>query len=958
MKITLLSFYNRFEEYATKYSLGIMRIAAYLKKQQDYDIQIIPVNSEEPISSDLIDHIATNGTDILGIPNYLWTKQIAQSISSALKQKNPSILRIIGGPETPFTDFSQWQNDEIFILGEGEKAWAEIAKRRETDPFFDAAQVNTLNCDNVFSKIHSEFDRKYIYNMPEISQGLPLFSDAVNKTKTDTSPECFAWYETSRGCLYNCGYCGHKTRKKLGYIDIDQIRQELNGIHDAGIQRLFIVDPILGGDAENGKEVLKLCHEIIPQTKLILYLRPELLDDEYIELLTKTNLEEARLGIQTLNPNVPRWIRSNNIDIIQNQLSKLFDKQINWRAELIAGLPGDNFKGLKDTVRDVINKFQPTVLAIYHLTAIKGTRLYKSVDGTEKDFWLKINDKSQAKEACSYSEQEFLQMAQYATALTVLYNLMKQHNTQKSITYEQLHKLFERYFALMDKEKLADFDSNYARTFWIQKFPELSNKQLTIIRHGISIGNKRKIIQGTSEDYGLSSEGKKQIKDICQTIPDVSGIITSPMKRTIESAQIIQSKLSVPLITDARLIEMDPGILSGHTHEECYRQYPEYYQIWIKRKDLDGIPKAETGRKLQARAVSFLMDYYHQDIFSDLLVTHAGFMRCLINTIAGRDRTTPVCIENGIPQTFYNPLQNLIIETRPRAMASEVYIVTTADDKYVVKMKKRHLQQQDYREQNLLQKLESQIDNVPQIINLSNSANGCTKVLNYLSGKHLYGQLSKLQEQALTQQVCKISRILEGLDTDGFPTVDLSQNLLSCFVKAQTPYVKQFASEIIEDTTSMNKLATSPVQLVHSDLNRDNILFEQKDNKWSAKIIDWEGIAVLPKDYQMASYLASTLLLEGESMENCMQIARQNNPFSDQKYMTFLMKIRIFEGLYFFAENKNIYTQSNFSVSQEILNKYYEASKKITLFEKSQNANDNYLSLNMLHDLKLSRNGK
>lgn len=36
------------------------------------------------------------------------------------------------------------------------------------------------------------------------------------------------------------------------------------------------------------------------------------------------------------------------------------------------------------------------------------------------------------------------------------------------------------------------------------------------------------------------------------------------------------------------------------------------------------------------------------------------------------------------------------------------------------------------------------------------------------------------------------------------------------------------------------------------------------------------------------------------------------------------------------AENKNIYTQNNLSVSKEILQKYYEASKKIALFEKSQ----------------------
>ena len=73
-----------------------------------------------------------------------------------------------------------------------------------------------------------------------------------------------------------------------------------------GIKRLFVVDPIIGGTKENGKKVLRMCNEQIPDTKLIAYLRPEMLDDEYVDILSKCNLEEMRFGIQTLNPQVPR----------------------------------------------------------------------------------------------------------------------------------------------------------------------------------------------------------------------------------------------------------------------------------------------------------------------------------------------------------------------------------------------------------------------------------------------------------------------------------------------------------------------------------------------------------------------------------------------------------------------------------------------------------------------------
>lgn len=942
MKITLLSFYNRFEEYSTKYSLGIMKIASYIKsKNNDVELSIMPINLDAPYSQDIASKITSNNTDILGIPNYIWTKDFAQKISLDIRKTDPSILRVVGGPETPFINFSDWNDDEIFILGEGERAWDKICKARQSDSGFGANQINILGCDNVFSKAYPEFDKKYLFSASEIVQGIPLFSNELENSKYDKSKEDFAWYETSRGCLYNCGYCGHKTRKKLGFVDLDQITAEFEGMKKAGIKRLFIVDPILGGTKEQGKEILKLCHKIIPQTKLIIYLRPELLDNEYIELLTQTNLEEARLGIQTLNSKVPSWIRSNNIDKIQEELLKLFQKNVNWKAELIVGLPGDNFSGLKQTINDVVTKFQPTVLAAYHLTAIKGTRLYDLVDGTNKDLWLDVNEKSQAERSYSYSEKEFKKMAQYATLFTNLYNIYKEKYPNKIIPFLKIDRKINFFLLEANTEKLQSFDDTYAKSFLYSKLPELNQKILTIIRHGQSIGNVKRIIQGRANDFSLSDEGKQQIRNISDKLPEFSQIISSPLQRAKETASIIQQKHQKTLIIDDRLVEMNPGILGGRTHQENYEQFPEYYQIWMKRKDLDGILGAERGKELQARAISFLMDYYNQQNFSDLIVTHAGFMRVLINTINGKDRTTPVNIENASIQSFYNPLSNVLIETRPRAMASKVYIISTVNDKYVVKMKDRNINENDIVEKDLLKNISETIDDVPQVLSLANTKSGSTKVLDFLEGKHVYGLLTRQEQTALTQKIQQISRALNEVDSYKYPKIDVIKSVFDMSQKAKTAYIKNLAGEIINDKVNIKRLEESPVGLVHSDLNRDNILFEYKDGGIKAKVIDWEGISVLPKAYQMASYLSSSLLLEGESVENCLNIAKQETPKEDSEFMLYLMKIRLLQGLYFFAEEKNKYTRDNTLVSEEILDKYYRASKKITIFEKMKPSNDN-----------------
>lgn len=148
--------------------------------------------------------------------------------------------------------------------------------------------------------------RHVVYTNSDIPKGIPLFSKTIEDMKEDKQKEDFAWYETVRGCAYNCGYCGHKTRNNLGYIDLENVEEEIKNIKEQGIKRLFIVDPIIGGNKQKGKQVLRMCNEQIPDTKIIAYLRPEMLDDEFVEILSSCNLEEMRFGIQTLNPAVPR----------------------------------------------------------------------------------------------------------------------------------------------------------------------------------------------------------------------------------------------------------------------------------------------------------------------------------------------------------------------------------------------------------------------------------------------------------------------------------------------------------------------------------------------------------------------------------------------------------------------------------------------------------------------------
>ena len=459
-------------------------------------------------------------------------------------------------------------------------------------------------------------------------------------------------------------------------------------------------------------------------------------------------------------------------------------------------------------------------------------------------------------------------------------------------------------------------------------------KRLITVRHGQSESNRQGVIQGKTTNLGLTERGKNEIKEVvAQNIEDLSTaekIVSSPYKRTIETSEIIAEATGLPIVTSERIVEFDSGILAGNTHEENAKMYPEYYRIWLERKDLDGIPGAEKGSELQARVLAFLMEYYNKEEFVDIVVSHAGFLRCLINTSRGLSRTTPVDSKNGAINIIDNPFDHLKIEHKNRAMTSRVFVVETLEDKYVVKLKNRSLLPEDYEERRILNLINTKLGSIPTVLSLFGTGNSSSKVLKFVNGDNIFGILDEVSKQALIEKFCKMSNVLTHIETKVYKPNDIYAEIQKLENSAKNSYIKRYGQSILKDKINKSKLETSKYCLIHNDLNRDNILFERNgDGTVNVNIVDWEGLGLYPYDYQLASFLVSAILLEGYSADETMKIAGEIDSNIDENFITYLMKFRISKGLHFFAENRNIYTVSNKKVSNEILKKYFFAAEKL-----------------------------
>ena len=114
---------------------------------------------------------------------------------------------------------------------------------------------------------------------------------------------------------------------------------------------------------------------------------------------------------------------------------------------------------------------------------------------------------------------------------------------------------------------------------------------LHVVRHGRTEVNASGKLLGRS-DPGLDQTGRKQAEDLANRLGGVDLVISSPLKRTMETASYISDTVK----TDPRWLELDYGELEGRSIESID---VEIWENW--RSDVNWAP--EGGESLSALGV-------------------------------------------------------------------------------------------------------------------------------------------------------------------------------------------------------------------------------------------------------------------------------------------------------------------------------------------------------------------
>jgi broad specificity phosphatase PhoE len=127
--------------------------------------------------------------------------------------------------------------------------------------------------------------------------------------------------------------------------------------------------------------------------------------------------------------------------------------------------------------------------------------------------------------------------------------------------------------------------------------------QLILIRHGETLSNKEKRIQGIS-DVELSTVGIEQAQLLALSLKDhpIKAIYTSPLKRTLQTAEIINEFHRKELHVDQDLMEMNYGDFEGVPFKKILACEKDFVDKWLTNPASVKMPNGESLTQLQERA--------------------------------------------------------------------------------------------------------------------------------------------------------------------------------------------------------------------------------------------------------------------------------------------------------------------------------------------------------------------
>lgn len=375
MKILLTTLNSKF----IHTNLAIRYLKQFVKDINNIEVDI----REYTINNDLdyiLKDINRNNYDVILFSTYIWNVNDIVKLCHNLKKINPNVKIALGGPEVTYDSEASMESYEFvdyILYGEGELIFRDFVRYLKGE--IDIAEVDGL--------VYRD-KNKVITNKPmELLKNLDLIPSPYENLNKEEYENRIVYYETSRGCPFNCQYCLSSTIQGLRYFSIDRVKKDLKALINARVSQIKFIDRTFNANKKFAMEIMQfLMENDNDYTTYHFEVTAHLLTDDMLDFLSKCKegLFQFEIGVQSTNEKVLEAVgRRDDFKKLSYVVQKIATfRNIHQHLDLIAGLPYEDYNSFENSFNDVFN------LGIEHLQLgflkmIKGTGVRNEADKHE-----------------------------------------------------------------------------------------------------------------------------------------------------------------------------------------------------------------------------------------------------------------------------------------------------------------------------------------------------------------------------------------------------------------------------------------------------------------------------------------------------------------------------------------------------------------------------------------------
>lgn len=326
------------------------------------DVSIFDSEVDLMTEKQLVEKIININPDIVGFTSTTPDIDITLSTCKKIREYNPNIIIVIGGPHVTAVPQTLINNTNIdyIVSGDGEDALYSIVSKNKQPKTPEIIYGESFDVSKIKMPSHNLLDySKYLFSDPTKGQ-LQMAS-----------------VMSSRGCPFKCIFCA--SNKNFRNRPVENFLEEINYLYyEKNIRYFYVYDDTFLCNKERANIILdELIHMNLKDAHLQCLTRANLINGSIVDKLKKANFVRVSMGVESgsnhILQKIKKGVKKEDYITACDILSQM---NMDTRASFIIGHPTENHSTIHETI-----EFSKE-LALKHanfniMTPYPGTKIYE-----------------------------------------------------------------------------------------------------------------------------------------------------------------------------------------------------------------------------------------------------------------------------------------------------------------------------------------------------------------------------------------------------------------------------------------------------------------------------------------------------------------------------------------------------------------------------------------------------